>query len=561
LKISIGTRGSRLALAQTELVKDRILQKHPGLQIEVRVIRTTGDKILDTPLSRMGGRGLFTQELEEALLDGRVDLVVHSMKDLPTELPPGLAVGAVLEREDPADVFVSGGLSWDQLPENAVIGTSSLRRRAQLLAQRPGLDCRDLRGNVDTRLRKLSEGLYQGVVLARAGLKRLSLLDGLNVRPFPVHELVPAVAQGALAVEIRRRDKKTAEIVGAMEHAETRLCVTVERDFLARVGGGCQVPAAAHCRIKADTLTLWTFVGDLEGKKYIREKFTAPVSGHAALGTNAADKVLNKGGRDIVKRVFESLGPLPLAGKTVAVTQAMHQNKRQIALIQSLGGRALEWPAIAIRPVMTAEQFRGKLGALKGADFIIFTSANAVQVFFDLCAGTGADPQAFRKAKICAIGSATADALAEGGLPPSITPATFDQEGLVAALPGDFKDRQVIIPRAREARPLLEKTLKARNARVEILALYETVAFEGSAPGRPGPYDFITFTSPSCVSHFFKAAALAQDAETVCIGQVTAGALKALGLPCHVLAAEATVEGMVQAMARYVQDSNPNQAG
>jgi hydroxymethylbilane synthase len=550
----MGTRGSRLALAQTALVKDRILQKHPSLQIEVRVIKTTGDKILDTPLSRVGGRGLFTKELEEALLDGRVDLVVHSMKDLPTALPSGLAVGAVLEREDPADVFVSGGLSWDQLPQNGVVGTSSLRRRAQLLAQRPGLDCRDLRGNVDTRLRKLDGGQYQGIVLARAGLKRLSLIDGLNVRPFPVHELVPAVAQGALAVEIRERDARMMEIVGSLEHAETRICVTVERDFLARVGGGCQVPAAAHCRMEADTLALWTFVGDLEGKKYIREKFTAPVSGHAALGTKAAEKVLNRGGREIVKQVFDSLGPLPLAGKTVAVTQALHQNKRQIALIQSLGGRALECPAIATRPVMTVEQFREKLSALKGADFIIFTSVNAVQVFFDLCAKAGADPQAFRKAQICAIGSATADALAEGGLPPSITPATFDQEGLIAALPGDLKGRQVVIPRAKEARALLEKTLEARNARVEVLALYETVAFEGSAPDRAGPYDFITFTSPSCVNHFFKAATLAQGAKTVCIGQVTAGALKALGLPCHILAAESTVEGMVQAVVRHIQD-------
>jgi len=246
----LGTRGSALATAQSQQVADRITAA-TGRAVRLEIIRTRGDRIQDRPLAQVGGKGLFTAELEQALHDGSIDFAVHSLKDLPTEDPPGLTLGALPKRVDPRDTLV--GCALQDLPQGAVVGTGSLRRRAQILAARPDLDVRDIRGNVDTRLGKLDRGDYQAIVLAMAGLTRLGIQRD-DLHPLDASVMVPAVGQGALAVQCRAGDAEVLEALGAIDDATTRRCVVAERAFLAEVGGGCNVPVAAHVVQDGDRL-------------------------------------------------------------------------------------------------------------------------------------------------------------------------------------------------------------------------------------------------------------------------------------------------------------------
>ena len=265
-KLVIATRGSRLALWQANHVKDSLEAVHPGLAVELNIIKTKGDIILDVPLAKVGGKGLFVKEIEEALLSGAADIAVHSMKDVPMELPEGLILGIVPEREDPTDLFLSVDYdSLENLPAGAVVGTSSLRRQAQVLAQRPDLEVVSLRGNVDTRLRKLTEGQFAAIIMATAGMKRL----GLSVPkecPLAPPAFIPAVGQGALGIEFREDRKDLAEMLSFMEHRPTRICVEAERGLLAGLDGGCQVPIAGHAEMLDDgTFELEGLVGEVDG--------------------------------------------------------------------------------------------------------------------------------------------------------------------------------------------------------------------------------------------------------------------------------------------------------
>ena len=263
--LRIGTRGSALALWQAEWVKSQLLSGERELVVELVIIKTTGDKILDVPLAKVGGKGLFVKEIEEALLQGRADLAVHSVKDMPAELPEGLHLAAMPRREDPRDALISkNGAGLDKLPHRARVGTSSLRRAAQLLHLRPDLRIETLRGNVDTRLRKLeSEGL-DAIVLAAAGLKRMELSQVISEYLEP-ERILPAVGQGALGIETRIADLSTNEIVASLIHQQTVTTVRAERAFLKRLEGGCQVPIGAYATMEGETLILTGMVADLKG--------------------------------------------------------------------------------------------------------------------------------------------------------------------------------------------------------------------------------------------------------------------------------------------------------
>ncbi|MBI5582333.1 MAG: hydroxymethylbilane synthase [Deltaproteobacteria bacterium] len=300
----IGTRGSPLALTQANWVKNRLTERHPGLEVELRIIKTQGDKIQDVPLAQVGGKGLFVKEIEEALLTREVDLAVHSMKDMPGELPPGLKIGAVPEREDPRDVFLSREpIRFEEVPLRGKIGTSSLRRKAQLLFQRPDLEVLSLRGNLDTRIRKMETLDLDGIILAAAGLHRLGL--GERIRHYLEPEFcLPAVGQGALALEIRDPDPGTWEWIAFLHHEETSLCTRAERAFLKRLEGGCQVPLAGQARIAGDRLILTGLIAGLEGEALFREQQAGPLSGPEALGAALADLLLQMGGREILEKAY-----------------------------------------------------------------------------------------------------------------------------------------------------------------------------------------------------------------------------------------------------------------
>ncbi len=311
--IRIATRRSPLAKWQANHVAGLLAGKEPGLEVRLHELVTRGDKILDVPLADVGGKGLFVKEIEDALLAGDAEIAVHSMKDLPALLAPGLVIGAVPPREDPRDALCSP--RWkrlDALPKGAKVGTSSLRRSAQLMAVRPDLDIQMVRGNVETRLRKASEGL-DAVVLAYAGLRRLGL-DGHATQVFSPDEMLPAVAQGALALEARASDAATLRRLAALEDPDTRVRTEAERGFLARIEGGCQVPIAGHATVAGGTVTLRALVAALDGKTVIRGERSGPREGARRMGEGLAEELLAKGA-DVILRECEGKAPSLAAPK------------------------------------------------------------------------------------------------------------------------------------------------------------------------------------------------------------------------------------------------------
>lgn len=303
-QLKIGTRGSQLALWQANWVKETLIRKNPDLDVEIIRIKTTGDKILDVPLAKVGGKGLFVKEIETALLDDSVDLAVHSMKDVPTQLPEELEIVAVTEREDPRDVTISReDLTLTELPEGARIGTSSLRRQAQLAAYRKDFVMEPLRGNVNTRLRKLKEGQYDAIVLAYAGVKRLGWADEVS-QILDADIMLPAIGQGALGIEARKDDADTLERISFLDHPETSVCVRAERAFLHRLEGGCQVPIAAYATADNSLITLTGLVAGIDGGSIIRMEVTSDAESAAETGLALAEQILDSGGREILEEIY-----------------------------------------------------------------------------------------------------------------------------------------------------------------------------------------------------------------------------------------------------------------
>ena len=302
--IRIGTRGSPLAVWQAEWVRSQLLALHPEYKVELVKIKTTGDKILDVPLAQVGGKGLFVKEIETSLLESQTDLAVHSMKDMPAEIPQGLCIGVVPERENPLDILISReGLSFKNLPEGARVGSSSLRRGAQVRHHRPDITIHPLRGNLDTRIRKLETENLDAIVLAAAGVRRLGL-EARITEYIPENIMLPAIGQGALAIEMREDDDVTRELIGPMDHRETRVAVESERAFLSRLEGGCQVPIAAHANIYEDEVNLTGLVAEIDGSVLLRETMTGPVDKHEELGVELANRLLERGGREILEHIL-----------------------------------------------------------------------------------------------------------------------------------------------------------------------------------------------------------------------------------------------------------------
>jgi hydroxymethylbilane synthase len=301
--IRIGTRGSQLALWQARWIHGALLHLDASVSVDLIIIKTKGDKILDVPLANVGGKGLFVKEIEEALLDGSIDVAVHSMKDMPAEIPAGLTIGAIPLRANPLDAFVSNAYdSLTALPRGARVGTSSLRRSAQLQHLRPDLDIQPLRGNLDTRLKKLDTTDLDAIILAAAGLERLGLGNRANAY-LPETIMLPAVGQGALCVETRDRHEPISSLVAALDHADTHAAVTAERAFLCRLEGGCQVPIAAHAKIKGKQLQISGLVAEPDGSRVITSDTQGPSEQAESLGLNLAEMLIARGADDILERL------------------------------------------------------------------------------------------------------------------------------------------------------------------------------------------------------------------------------------------------------------------
>ena len=302
--IKIGTRKSLLAMTQSTWIKGLIEERYPDVTVELVKIVTKGDKILDVPLAKVGGKGLFVKELEEALLNHEVDIAVHSMKDVPAELPDELHIGIITKRENPHDAFLSSKYSsLEELPQGAKIGTSSLRRKAQLAKMRPDLIIEDLRGNLDTRLRKLDEGQYAAIILAVAGLNRLKLADRIT-SIFSSEQMLPAVAQGAVGIEMRKADKALLDALSYLDHRDTDVAVTAERGFLTRLEGGCQVPIAGHAEVDGDKVTMTGLIASVDGKEIIKKSASGASADAEAIGRGLAEELLAMGGKEILEEVY-----------------------------------------------------------------------------------------------------------------------------------------------------------------------------------------------------------------------------------------------------------------
>lgn len=317
MTLRLGSRGSRLALWQAEHVKRRLEAGQPGLHVEIRVLHTTGDRITDVPLARIGDKGLFTKEIDRAVASGEVDAAVHSLKDVPTRLAGGLCLGAVLEREDPRDVYAPAPgrpQALDALPPGARVGTSSLRRRAQLLHRRPELVVEDLRGNLDTRIARLREGRYDAVVLARAGVRRLGLEDAVGQVLEPPAWL-PAVGQGALAVACREDDGRTRALLAPLDHPETAAATAAERAFLRALEGGCQVPIAALATVHGRRLRIDGLVAAIDGDPLLRDSAEGAAADAERIGRELARRLLDRGAGDILAAIRAAApAGLPEAG-------------------------------------------------------------------------------------------------------------------------------------------------------------------------------------------------------------------------------------------------------
>lgn len=314
-KVIIGTRGSKLALWQAEWVKSEIEKMRPGMQVQLKKIKTTGDKILDVPLAMVGGKGLFVKEIEEALLSGQADLAVHSMKDVPTEFPKGLHLPVICEREDPRDAFISrirnSGFEirkFSELPNGAIVGTSSLRRSTQLLNIRPDVRIDQLRGNLDTRLRKLDEGQFDAIILAAAGVKRLGWANRIT-EIVPANVSLPAIGQGAIGIECRIEDPFINELVAPLNHHDTSVCVRAERAFLKKLEGGCQVPIAAYARLSGGKIIMDGLVGSISGEKIVRGHIEGGMEHPETLGVGLAEDVLSRGAKEILDQVYGRCAP------------------------------------------------------------------------------------------------------------------------------------------------------------------------------------------------------------------------------------------------------------
>jgi hydroxymethylbilane synthase len=304
--LKLGSRGSKLALWQADYVASQLSRVVPDLNVEIKVIKTKGDKILDVALSRIGDKGLFTREIEKELLDGSVDMAIHSMKDLPSQLAPGLCIAAVLERENPADVLISRqGYRFYDLPEGAIIGTSSLRRISQIRALRPDIILVDMRGNVETRIKKMYEQELDGIVLAYAGVKRLGFED--KISDFLPHDIIlPAVGQGAIAIEVRQGDSANLELAGSINHEPTDWATRTERSFLRVLEGGCQVPIGCYAEVRGENITVEGLIASLDGCRVFRGSIQGSCQDADVIGQQLAHDLLQKGAADVLAEIREA---------------------------------------------------------------------------------------------------------------------------------------------------------------------------------------------------------------------------------------------------------------
>ena len=574
--IRIGTRGSPLALWQATAVANAIAERG-GPATELIVIRTSGDRLQDRPIADDGGKRLFVKEIEEALLDGRADIAVHSAKDLPAERLPGLTVSAVLGRASAHDVVVTGP-AGDRLSgpseqrnrqapaadilatPNLRVGTGSIRRSAQLRNAYPLLDIAPIRGNVGTRLQKLDAGDYDALILAAAGLERLGLAQG-NAVPLPFDLCLPAPGQGILAAEYRTRDEATGAVIRQLAHRETTAALTAERALVQALGADCRTPLGAVAIRNGADLHLRALVASPDGRRIVRHEAHAPPGDANALGARVAAALLESGAVQVLVAARE--GHRPLGGTRVLITRPRGQAADFASALRALGADPVIVPMIEIAPPEDDGPLAEACAAVSSFDWIVFTSANGVDAMMPRLAR---HDHPLGGARAVAVGPATAARLARHGVKVDLIPADHRAETAAAELIAahDLAGARVLLPRASLATAELPDALRAAGADVTDVVAYRTVPvadtgevdLAGMLDRRE--LDVVTFTSPSAVRALAallggpeRTASLLAGTPVASIGPVTTRALRTLGLTADITPHRATVAALVDAIARH----------
>ncbi len=560
-RIVVGTRGSDLALHQARHVAGLLAAAHPGIDVAIEVISSEGDIDKDSPLTKIGGRGVFTSSLQRALGAGRIDAAVHSSKDVPSLSAAGLALAAFPQREDPRDVVVSRhGVGLSELPANPVVGTSSRRRAAQVLALRPDAVIADVRGNIDTRLKKATTDQYDAIILAAAGLTRMGWLDRAT-ELLPVERFTPAPGQGALAIETRDAPDDAFTLVGAIDDARIRQALEIERAFLRGIGGGCTTPLGAHAAIETfhgqAVARFWGMLARDDGSVLERVYEEWPVE-------RAAGEAF-----DVARRLFAEVRPNRIFGATEAIANQLQGMKvivtgtgdlvaRVTSQVERRGGAPLAIETIRVAPPADPKPIARAAEALRGGEFdwVVITSRQGVIAMAD---ALRAMPAGTRSA---VVGDATAAALREIGVEPSVIAEIPTGEGLVEALSGTIAPgERVLLPVSDRARDVVESGLVALGAAVSRIDAYVTEIVTAPSPDvlplvERGEIGAVLLASPSAVRGFMAQYGtllpVLSAAAFVAIGPVTAAAMREHGLPVHATADPPGASSMVEALGAYL---------
>lgn len=562
--IRIGTRGSKLALYQAYRVKDELEKAYPGISFEIVIIKTKGDIILDVPLSKIGDKGLFTKELETAMFNNEIDMAVHSLKDLPTTFPEGAKLGAVLKRGDVRDALISSGnRKLSDLTSEDIIATSSLRRKAQLLKINKDFKIVEIRGNVNTRIRKMQEGFCDVMIMAAAGLQRLEMDEFISELIDP-EVMIPACSQGAIAIEIRDNDAFIEDLLSKINDSETFITTAAERAFLKTLEGGCQIPVGSFSKIEGNQFHITGFISNIDGSQFLKESATAEIENAVEISVSIAKKLYANGGREILEAIrdLNLAAPkleLPLKDKVIISTRAVESGDNLPELLKSQGAEVIVFPMIEVCPAVLNSVETAMLNKLDQFNWLFFTSKNGVLNFFKQLSdlkGSTALPQHI---KIAVIGSKTASELDYYGYAPDFisngnTSDDFLKEFYKSVNP---ENQKILLSLGNLAEDTLYERLKKEN-NVQRINVYQTnkpktVDNKIINLIRDKKFDLIIFTSPSCFHHFclYVEQDVIRNLKMASIGSTTTKAIEDEGYTVALTASRSNVEGLVEAITEY----------
>ena len=564
--IKIGTRGSKLALYQAFLVQEELQKKFPEHTFILEIIKTKGDQILDVALSKIGDKGLFTKEMETAWFNGEIDMAVHSLKDLPTKFPEGAKLGAVLKRGDVRDALISlDGRKVKDLTSNDVIATSSLRRKAQLLRINPDFKIIEIRGNVNTRIRKMQEGYCDVMVMAGAGLQRLEMDEYIS-ELFDPELMVPACSQGAIAVEIRENDRETEMLLAKINHEESYLATEAERAFLGTLEGGCQIPVGSYTTIDGENFKITGFISSIDGKKFLKDSAEGTIGEAVYISAKLARSLYNSGGSEILKEIrnenlANSQSELVLKDKVIISTRAVEASDTLPEIIKSSGGKLIALPMIEIVSSTLDSQMTAALNNLDQYDWIFFTSKNGVVNFFKQLIDTRGSSELPKTVKLAVIGYKTGLELEYYGYAPTFISEENTAEEFLNRFSAKMQPENltILLALGNLADDTLQIHLSANN-KVHRINVYQTIKPAQADTHileliRNGQYDLIVFTSPSTFRNFcsFYDQSLAGKLKMASIGSVTTKAIQKAGFEPLFTAKKSNAEGIRDAITEFYQ--------